>query len=35
MEIYLFLEDVLHASNYIAYLVIIYEGKEHFDVKSF
>jgi hypothetical protein len=28
------LEDVLHASNYIAYLVI-YEGKEHFDVKSF
>jgi hypothetical protein len=34
MEIYLFLEDLLHASNYIAYLVI-YEGKEHFDVKSF
>ena len=28
------LEDVLHARNYIAYLVI-YEGKEHSDVKSF
>jgi hypothetical protein len=27
-------KDVLHASNYIAYLVI-YEGKEHFYVKSF